>query len=57
MTDDRQQWTDALHAELVRRDHPAAWVREADAMEAEHGRGRHGRVRVTERLNRYAGAP
>ena len=25
---------DALHAELVRRDDPAAWVREADAVEA-----------------------
>ncbi|WP_030602748.1 DUF5954 family protein [Streptomyces fulvoviolaceus] len=34
MTDDWQQQIDALHEELVRRDDPAAWVREADAVEA-----------------------
>jgi len=34
MTDDWQQQIHALHEELVRRDDPAAWVREADAMEA-----------------------
>ncbi|WP_210579325.1 DUF5954 family protein [Streptomyces sp. GESEQ-4] len=34
MTDDWQQRIDALQEELVRRDDPAAWVREADAMEA-----------------------
>lgn len=34
MTDDWQRQIDALHEELIRRDDPAAWVREADAMEA-----------------------
>lgn len=34
MTDDWQQQIRALHEELVHRDDPAAWVREADAMEA-----------------------
>jgi hypothetical protein len=34
MTDDWQQQIDALHEELVRRDDPAAWVREADAVDA-----------------------
>ncbi|WP_030240490.1 MULTISPECIES: DUF5954 family protein [unclassified Streptomyces] len=34
MTDDWQQQLDALHEELVRRDDPAAWVREADAVDA-----------------------
>jgi hypothetical protein len=33
MSDDWQQQIDALHEELIRRDDPAAWVREADAME------------------------
>ncbi|MFF3739167.1 DUF5954 family protein [Streptomyces sp. NPDC002566] len=34
MTDDWKQRLDALHAELVRRDDPVAWVMEADAVEA-----------------------
>jgi len=34
MDDDWRQQIDALHEELVRRDDPAAWVREHDAMEA-----------------------
>ncbi|MCH5672426.1 DUF5954 family protein [Streptomyces gilvus] len=34
MNDDWRQQIDALHDELVRRDDPAAWVREHDAMEA-----------------------
>ncbi|MDN0197235.1 DUF5954 family protein [Streptomyces sp. S.PNR 29] len=34
MTDDWQQQIDALHEELIRRDDPAAWVREADAVDA-----------------------
>ncbi|GAB2859047.1 hypothetical protein GCM10027074_27620 [Streptomyces deserti] len=34
MTDDWQQQIHALHEELVRRDDPAAWVREADAVDA-----------------------
>ncbi|MFB7272064.1 DUF5954 family protein [Streptomyces sp. NPDC056244] len=34
MTDDWKQQLDALHAGLVRRDDPAAWVREADAVDA-----------------------
>ncbi|NEA97928.1 DUF5954 family protein [Streptomyces sp. SID13726] len=34
MTDDWQQQINELHEELVRRDDPAAWVREADAVEA-----------------------
>jgi hypothetical protein len=34
MTDDWQRQLDALHEELIRKDDPAAWVREADAMEA-----------------------
>ncbi|WP_328409531.1 DUF5954 family protein [Streptomyces violaceus] len=34
MDDDWQQQIDALQEELVRRDDPAAWVREADAMDA-----------------------
>jgi len=34
MDDDWRQQIDALHEELVRRDDPAAWVREQDAMEA-----------------------
>ncbi|KUO19224.1 DUF5954 family protein [Streptomyces dysideae] len=34
MSDDWQQQIDALHEELIRRDDPAAWVREADAIEA-----------------------
>ncbi|MEU3611520.1 DUF5954 family protein [Streptomyces sp. NPDC006872] len=34
MTDDWKRRLDALHAELVRRDDPVAWVTEADAVEA-----------------------
>lgn len=34
MTDDWKQRLDDLHAELVRRDDPVAWVTEADAVEA-----------------------
>ncbi|MFG2572348.1 DUF5954 family protein [Streptomyces sp. NPDC048481] len=34
MTDDWKRRLDALHAELVRRDDPVAWVMEADAVEA-----------------------
>ncbi|MFJ9584055.1 DUF5954 family protein [Streptomyces acidicola] len=34
MTDDWQQQIQALHEELIHRDDPAAWVREADAVEA-----------------------
>ncbi|CAM5680807.1 DUF5954 family protein [Streptomyces aurantiogriseus] len=34
MTDDWKQHLDALHAELVSRDDPVAWVTEADAVEA-----------------------
>lgn len=34
MDDDWQQQIDALQEKLVRRDDPAAWVREADAMDA-----------------------
>ncbi|MHB9862284.1 DUF5954 family protein [Streptomyces sp. YIM S03343] len=34
MSDDWRRQIDALHEELVRRDDPAAWVREADAVEA-----------------------
>ncbi len=34
MTHDWQQQIHALHEELIRRDDPAAWVREADAVEA-----------------------
>lgn len=34
MTDNWQQQIQALHEELIQRDDPAAWVREADAMEA-----------------------
>ncbi|GAQ56309.1 DUF5954 family protein [Streptomyces acidiscabies] len=34
MTDDWKRHIDELHAELVRRDDPVAWVREADAVEA-----------------------
>ncbi|GAA3786619.1 hypothetical protein GCM10022403_021700 [Streptomyces coacervatus] len=34
MNDDWQQQIHALHEELIRRDDPAAWVREADAVEA-----------------------
>ncbi|MFE9439948.1 hypothetical protein ACFYO2_13195 [Streptomyces sp. NPDC006602] len=29
-----KQQIDALHEELIQRDFPAAWVREADAVEA-----------------------
>ncbi|WAZ24916.1 DUF5954 family protein [Streptomyces cinnabarinus] len=34
MTDDWRQRIDALQEELIRRDDPAAWVREADAVDA-----------------------
>ncbi|PAZ17074.1 hypothetical protein CLM62_04400 [Streptomyces sp. SA15] len=34
MNDDWQQQIQALHEELIHRDDPAAWVREADALEA-----------------------
>ncbi|WP_371544691.1 DUF5954 family protein [Streptomyces sp. NBC_00554] len=34
MSDDWQRQIQALHEELIHRDDPAAWVREADAMEA-----------------------
>ncbi|MCX4764931.1 DUF5954 family protein [Streptomyces sp. NBC_01275] len=34
MTDDWKRRLDALHADLVRRDDPVAWVTEADAVEA-----------------------
>ncbi|WP_329220992.1 DUF5954 family protein [Streptomyces sp. NBC_01485] len=34
MTDDWKRRLDSLHAELVRRDDPVAWVTEADAVEA-----------------------
>ncbi|MFI1707546.1 DUF5954 family protein [Streptomyces griseoruber] len=34
MTDDWKRRLDALHADLVRRDDPVAWVMEADAVEA-----------------------
>ncbi|MGA4843454.1 DUF5954 family protein [Streptomyces sp. G45] len=36
MADDWRQHIDALHGELVRRDDPAAWVSEADAVDASY---------------------
>ncbi|QDQ10055.1 DUF5954 family protein [Streptomyces spectabilis] len=36
MSDDWKRQIDALHSELVRRDDPAAWVSEADALDASY---------------------